>query len=53
MLRSICREQRVDEVLISSSHVSEERISEILRDCEEEQVMLKRMRIRIERVSDE
>jgi len=53
MLRSICREQRVDEVLISSARFPEERISEILRDCEEEQVMLKRMRIRIERVSDE
>ena len=53
MLRSICREQRVDEVLISSSRFPEERISEILRDCEEEQVMLKRMRIRIEKVSDE
>jgi len=53
MLRSLCREQRIDEVLISSSHFSEERISEILRDCEEEQVMLKRMRIRIERVSNE
>ncbi|HEX8887747.1 MAG TPA: hypothetical protein VF779_01135 [Pyrinomonadaceae bacterium] len=53
MLRSICREQHVDEVLISSSRFPTEKISEILRACEEEQVMLKRMRIRIERVSDE
>ena len=53
MLRALCREQRIDEVLISSSRFTEERIAEILRDCKEEQVTLKRMRIRIEEVSDE
>ncbi|MDQ3820374.1 MAG: hypothetical protein M3362_22205, partial [Acidobacteriota bacterium] len=53
MLRSLCKEQRIDEVLISSSRFTEERISEILRDCREERVALKRMRIRIEEVSDE
>lgn len=53
MLRGLCREQRIDEVLISSSRFSAERIAEILRDCEAEQVTLKRMRIRIEKVSDE
>ncbi|HEX8709481.1 MAG TPA: hypothetical protein VF723_14650 [Pyrinomonadaceae bacterium] len=53
MLRSLCKEQRVDEVLISSSRFSDERIAEILRDCEEEQITLTRMRIRIERISDE
>ena len=52
-LRSLCREQRIDEVLISSSRFTQQRISEILRDCKEEQVTLKRMRIRIEEVSDE
>jgi UDP-GlcNAc:undecaprenyl-phosphate/decaprenyl-phosphate GlcNAc-1-phosphate transferase len=52
-LRSICREQRVDEVLISSMRVSEERVEEILRDCREQHVALKRMRIRIETLSDE
>ncbi|PYS51313.1 MAG: glycosyl transferase [Acidobacteria bacterium] len=53
MLRSLCRAQRIDEVLISSSRFTEERTAEILRDCKEEQVTLKRMRIRIEEVSDE
>jgi UDP-GlcNAc:undecaprenyl-phosphate/decaprenyl-phosphate GlcNAc-1-phosphate transferase len=52
-LRTVCREQRVDEVLISSSQFSEERVREIMRDCEEEQVILKRMRIRIEQLSGE
>jgi UDP-GlcNAc:undecaprenyl-phosphate GlcNAc-1-phosphate transferase len=52
-LRSICREQRVDEVLISSMRVSEERVEEILRDCREHHVALKRMRIKIETLSEE
>ncbi|HEX8775511.1 MAG TPA: hypothetical protein VF735_18220 [Pyrinomonadaceae bacterium] len=52
-LRTICREQRVDEVLISSSQFADERVREILRDCEEEQVVLKRMRIKIEQLSED
>lgn len=52
-LRDICREQRIDEVLISSSRFSRERVAEILQDCMEAEVALKRMRIRIEEVSDE
>jgi UDP-GlcNAc:undecaprenyl-phosphate GlcNAc-1-phosphate transferase len=52
MLRSVCQEQRIEEVLISSSHFSAERIAEIMRDCEAEQISLKRMRIRIEEISE-
>jgi UDP-GlcNAc:undecaprenyl-phosphate GlcNAc-1-phosphate transferase len=52
-LRTVCREQRIDEVLISSSQFSDERVREIMRDCEEEHVILKRMRIRIEQLSGE
>jgi UDP-GlcNAc:undecaprenyl-phosphate GlcNAc-1-phosphate transferase len=52
MLRNICREQQVEEVLISSSRFSDERIAEIMNDCEAEQITLKRMRIRIEEISD-
>jgi UDP-GlcNAc:undecaprenyl-phosphate GlcNAc-1-phosphate transferase len=52
-LRAICEEQRVDEVLISSSRFTPERVAEILNDCREAEVTLKRMRIRIENVSDE
>ncbi|MGB8511145.1 MAG: hypothetical protein WCD76_22430 [Pyrinomonadaceae bacterium] len=52
-LRRICTDQRVQEVLISSTKISEERLHEILRDCEENQVTLKRMRIKIELVGHE
>ena len=51
-LRGVCAEQRVEEVLISSSRFSEDRVSEIRRDCEQAQVSLKRMRIQIEELSD-
>jgi UDP-GlcNAc:undecaprenyl-phosphate GlcNAc-1-phosphate transferase len=51
-LRGVCREQGVSEVLISSSRFSDERIEEILRDCQEEQVTLKRMHIKLEQLSD-
>ena len=52
MLLSVCKEQRVEEVLISSSRFSDERIAEIMRECEAEQISLKRMRIRIEEISN-
>jgi UDP-GlcNAc:undecaprenyl-phosphate GlcNAc-1-phosphate transferase len=52
MLRSLCREHQIEEVLISSSHFSPERIAEIVSDCEAEQITLKRMRIRIEKISE-
>ena len=43
----------MDEVLISSSKITEERMREILRDCEEARITLKRMRIEIELVGHE
>ncbi len=52
-LRGVCREQRVNEVFISSAHFSHERVNEILRDCKEERVTLKRMHIKLEQLSDE
>ncbi|HEV3468945.1 MAG TPA: hypothetical protein VG148_06460 [Pyrinomonadaceae bacterium] len=52
-LRRVCDEQRVDEVLISSSKITDERLREILRDCEEARITLKRMRIEIELVGHE
>jgi UDP-GlcNAc:undecaprenyl-phosphate GlcNAc-1-phosphate transferase len=50
-LRSVCREHRVEEVLISSSRFTPERVKEILRECEEEDIKLKRMLIKIEAIS--
>jgi UDP-GlcNAc:undecaprenyl-phosphate GlcNAc-1-phosphate transferase len=52
MLRSVCREHQIEEVLISSSRFSDERIAEIMSDCDAEQISLKQMRIRIENISD-
>jgi UDP-GlcNAc:undecaprenyl-phosphate GlcNAc-1-phosphate transferase len=52
-LRRICAEQQVEEVLISSSRIGEDRVAEIRRDCEDAQVTLRRMRIEIELVGDE
>jgi UDP-GlcNAc:undecaprenyl-phosphate GlcNAc-1-phosphate transferase len=50
-LREICREQRINEVVISSLRITEERISEIRTECLAEQVNLKRMTITIEELS--
>jgi UDP-GlcNAc:undecaprenyl-phosphate GlcNAc-1-phosphate transferase len=50
-LKSICEQQRVAEVLISSTQISEERLATILQDCEAAQVTLKRMRIQIEQLN--
>jgi UDP-GlcNAc:undecaprenyl-phosphate GlcNAc-1-phosphate transferase len=52
-LATVCREQRVDEVLISSLQMSAERVREIQRGCRAEQVVLKQMRISIEELNDE
>jgi UDP-GlcNAc:undecaprenyl-phosphate GlcNAc-1-phosphate transferase len=52
-LRRICKEQHVEEVLISISRIDEERINQIRRDCEDAQVTLRRMRIEIELVGHE
>jgi UDP-GlcNAc:undecaprenyl-phosphate/decaprenyl-phosphate GlcNAc-1-phosphate transferase len=50
-LRSICAEQRVEEVLVSSAKVAEERLEEIRRDCEATGVTLRRMRIQFEEIN--
>jgi UDP-GlcNAc:undecaprenyl-phosphate GlcNAc-1-phosphate transferase len=51
-LRQLCRQHRVEEVLISSKTVPPARVEEILRACQQEDVTLKRMRIKIERIGD-
>jgi UDP-GlcNAc:undecaprenyl-phosphate GlcNAc-1-phosphate transferase len=50
-LRSICEEQRVAEVLISSTQISDERLATILQDCDLAQVTVKRMRIQIDQLN--
>jgi UDP-GlcNAc:undecaprenyl-phosphate GlcNAc-1-phosphate transferase len=52
-LRRVCEDQRVEEVLISSSKIEEARVRQLQRDCEEARITLKRMRIEIELVGHE
>ena len=52
-LRHICDQQRVEEVLISSQKIADERVTQILHDCDAAQITLKRMRIEIELVGHE
>jgi UDP-GlcNAc:undecaprenyl-phosphate GlcNAc-1-phosphate transferase len=47
-LSAICRQHEVDEVLISSSRMTEDRLQEILGFCREQDIAVKRMRITIE-----
>ena len=52
-LRDICAQQRVEEVLISSFKLSEERVRQIVSACEDAQVPVKRMRIQIDSLTGE
>jgi UDP-GlcNAc:undecaprenyl-phosphate GlcNAc-1-phosphate transferase len=47
-LTAICRHHAVDEVLISSSRMPEERVKEIFDFCKSQDIRVKRMRITIE-----
>ena len=47
-LGSVCAQHEIDEVVISSMKMSEERIHEILQCCSEKQIVVKRMRITME-----
>ena len=50
-LAAICRRQEVDEIVISSLKMSEERVNALLRSCAEQQIIVKRMRIVMEKLS--
>src|SRR5215207_2248093 len=50
-LSSVCSQHEIDEVVISSMKMSEERIQEVLRTCTEKQITVKRMRITMEDLS--
>jgi UDP-GlcNAc:undecaprenyl-phosphate GlcNAc-1-phosphate transferase len=51
-LGSICTAQNVDEVVISSPRLSEERVKQIQQDCESRHITLRRMRIEMELLSE-
>jgi UDP-GlcNAc:undecaprenyl-phosphate GlcNAc-1-phosphate transferase len=52
-LQTVCREQRIDEILISSSKFTKDRMRQIQQDCRESNIMLKRMLIKIEQLDEE
>jgi len=52
-LRDICDSQKIDEVVISSPRLPENRVKQIQLNCEAENITLKRMRIEIEQLSDD
>jgi len=47
-LGSVCEEQEVDEVVISSLKMTSDRVDEVLRCCSERRIAVKRMRIVME-----
>ncbi|MEP6818891.1 MAG: hypothetical protein ABJA18_05110 [bacterium] len=51
-LTSVCKQHDVDEVLISSTRMSEERLQEILDCCRAQDILVKRMRITIEDLAE-
>ncbi len=50
-LSAICKRHEVDEVLISSLKMSDQRVAEILGLCRENEIVVRRMRITIEDLS--
>jgi len=52
MLKKVIDQHRVEQVLISTPRLSAERTGEILRECEAQNIEVKRMSIRIEDVDD-
>ena len=47
-LGSLCEQHRVDEVVISSLKMSEDKLDEVVRCCSEREIVVRRMRITIE-----
>jgi UDP-GlcNAc:undecaprenyl-phosphate GlcNAc-1-phosphate transferase len=50
-LKSICGQHHIDEILISSSRMTDEKLQEILDLCRDSEIGVKRMRISIEDLS--
>ncbi len=48
----VCERHEIDEIVISSPRMSEERVEEIVRLCNERRITVKRMRITIEELSN-
>ena len=51
-LSAVCQQHEVEEVLISSARMPDERLEEILTFCRSQDILVKRMRITIEELSN-
>jgi FlaA1/EpsC-like NDP-sugar epimerase len=52
MFHRIVTQHNIEQVLISTPRISHERITEILRECESQNIELKRMAITIENIGE-
>ena len=52
LLHQIITHQKIEQVLISSPSISEERAAEILRECEAQNIEVRRLAITIERIGE-
>jgi FlaA1/EpsC-like NDP-sugar epimerase len=52
LLGKVISEHQIEQLLISTPRISEERLAEIVRECEARNIELKRMSIRIESIAD-
>jgi UDP-GlcNAc:undecaprenyl-phosphate GlcNAc-1-phosphate transferase len=52
LLHQIVKQHNIQQVLISSPRISDDRINEILRECESQNIELKRMAITIESIGE-
>ncbi len=52
-LGTVCSQHEVDEVVISSMKMTDERVQEVIRCCSEKQITVKRMRITMEDLTEQ
>jgi UDP-GlcNAc:undecaprenyl-phosphate GlcNAc-1-phosphate transferase len=50
-LGNVCKQHEVDEVVISSLKMTDERVQEVLQICADRQIVVKRMRITMEELN--
>lgn len=50
-LSKVCSQHEIDEVVISSSKMTDERVEAVIRACSDQEIVVKRMRITIEEVN--
>jgi FlaA1/EpsC-like NDP-sugar epimerase len=47
----VCQQQSVEEIVISSMKMSDDRVEELVRSCADRQITVRRMRITIEELN--